>query len=198
MKKLMTICSVVGIILTSGAMASATIVTFTAAPFSGSYGDFYHQTYYEGGFTFYGGVNSQWRTNSPDADGGAKELGGAGNWSYEISATAGGKFDFTSFLAYNQNANGTNRFTIVKDPGLATQSLFTYDLAGNSSATVTPNITGATTISMRGASGGVLLGTDNLVLSASSSSPVPEPAFFQMGMLIGMSGLGCLKSRRKA
>ena len=27
---------------------------------------------------------------------------------------------------------------------------------------------------------------------------VPEPAFFQMGALLGMSGLGCLKLRRKA
>jgi hypothetical protein len=30
------------------------------------------------------------------------------------------------------------------------------------------------------------------------TAAVPEPAFFQMGALLGMSGLGCLKLRRKA
>ena len=33
---------------------------------------------------------------------------------------------------------------------------------------------------------------------ATAGAPVPEPAFFQMGALLGMSGLGCLKLRRKA
>ena len=36
------------------------------------------------------------------------------------------------------------------------------------------------------------------ISAAVAGAPVPEPAFFQMGALLGMSGLGCLKLRRKA
>ena len=35
-------------------------------------------------------------------------------------------------------------------------------------------------------------------VNVEASPAVPEPAFFQMGALLGMSGLGCLKLRRKA
>ena len=34
--------------------------------------------------------------------------------------------------------------------------------------------------------------------SSSPSAPVPEPVFFQLGALLGMSGMGILKLRRKA
>ena len=60
-----------------------------------------------------------------------------------------------------------------------------------------------TTLSDRGITPGTYTwtyngGADSIVLQAGDSPAVPEPAFFQMGALLGMSGLGCLKLRRKA
>ena len=43
-----------------------------------------------------------------------------------------------------------------------------------------------------------LLWSSYAPVNVEASPAVPEPAFFQMGALLGMSGLGCLKLRRKA